>query len=96
MKILSYLILSVLLLSLVAPLVGAQEAAEAWGEPVAPGIEYREYNLTDPKNNVFVARMDRNNPQVIIESSIGQGRLSGGLETVSGMAERYDGAINYW
>ncbi len=96
MKILSYLILSVLLLSLVAPFVGAQEAAEAWGEPVAPGIEYREYNLTDPKNNVFVARMDRNNPQVIIESSIGQGRLSGGLETVSGMAERYDGAVNYW
>jgi hypothetical protein len=33
---------------------------------------------------------------VTLESSIGQGRLSGGGETVSGMSQRYDGAINYW
>jgi hypothetical protein len=90
------MIITILLLSLGAPLVGAQEAAETWGDPVAAGIEYRKYQLSDPKNNVFVARMDRSNPLVIIESSIGQGRLSGGLETVSGMAQRYDGAINYW
>ncbi len=96
MKLLSYVIITILLLSLGAPLVGAQEAAETWGDPVAAGIEYRKYQLSDPKNNVFVARMDRSNPLVIIESSIGQGRLSGGLETVSGMAQRYDDAINYW
>jgi hypothetical protein len=95
MKLLSYVILAALILSLGAPLAGAQEAAESWGEMVAEGIEYREYELPDP-NNVFVTRMERNNPLVTIESSIAQGRLSGGTETVSGMAKRYDGAVNYW
>jgi len=95
MKLLSYVILTALLMSVGTPLVGAGERTDTWGEPVAEGIEYREYNLPDP-NNVFVTRMERNNPQVTIESSIAQGRLSGGTETVSGMAQRYDGAINYW
>ena len=95
MKLLSYLILTAVLLSIGAPVVVAQEAAEPWGEQVAPGIEYREYRLPTP-NNVFVTRMERDNPLVTIESSIGQGRLSGGTETVKGMALRYDGAINYW
>lgn len=97
MKLISYMLLAVLLLSLTAPLVSAEDAADAW-EPVVPGvsgIEYREYQFPTP-NNVFVTRMDRHDPQVSIESSIGQGRLSGGLETVSGMAARYDEAINYW
>lgn len=74
--------------------VGRAQGEDPW-EPVAPGIEFREFNLPTP-NNVFVARMDRNNTGVTLESSIGQGRLSGGGETVSGMAARYDGAINYW
>lgn len=95
MKLLSLMIFTALLLSLGTPLAAAQEAEEPWGEVIAPGIEYREYQLPDP-NNVFVARMERNNPQVTIESSIAQGRLSGGTETVSGMSQRYDGAINYW
>jgi hypothetical protein len=95
MKLLSYLILTALLMAVGTPLVGAEEAADPWGDPVATGIEYREYSLPDPVN-VFVTRMDRNNPQVILESSIGLGRLSGGGETVSGMAQRYEGALNYW
>jgi hypothetical protein len=95
MKLLANMLLIVVLLSLGAPVVGAQEAVEAWGETVAPGIEYRKYQLPDPVN-VFVTRMERNNPQVTLESSIGQGRLSAGGETVSGMAQRYDGAINFW
>lgn len=95
MKMLSYVILTVLLLSLGAPAVVAREAVEPWGDPVATGIEYREYHLPDPVN-VFVTRMDRSNQQVTLESSIGQGRLAGGGETVSGMAQRYDGAINFW
>jgi hypothetical protein len=97
MKLISKALLAVLLISIAAPLVAAQDAVDAW-EPVipgVPGIEHREYKLPTP-NNVFVTRMDRHDPQVSIESSIGQGRLSGGLETVSGMAARYDGAINYW
>jgi hypothetical protein len=95
MKLLSYVFLIVMLLSLGAPVVGAQESVETWGEVVADGIEYREYQLPDPVN-VFVARMDRSNLNVTLESSIGQGRLSTGGETVSSMAQRYDGAINYW
>ncbi|MFN2262829.1 MAG: phosphodiester glycosidase family protein [Anaerolineales bacterium] len=95
MKILSYVILAVLMLSLGAPLAAAEQAADPWGEPVAPGIEYREYSLPEPVN-VFVTRMDRSNPQVTLESSIGQGMLSGGGETVSSMAQRYNGALNYW
>ncbi|MFU8772565.1 MAG: phosphodiester glycosidase family protein [Anaerolineales bacterium] len=63
--------------------------------PVADGIDFRKYVLPDP-NNVFVARMHRGNLDVTIESSIAQGRLSGGVETVSSMARRYDQAINYW
>jgi hypothetical protein len=81
-------------LSLVAPAILAQSANSAW-EPVAEGIEYQKFKLPDP-NNVYVARMDRDNLNVAIESSISQGRLTGGFETVSGMADRYDQAINYW
>jgi hypothetical protein len=64
---------------------------------VGPGIEYQLFHLTDPRPiNVYVARMDRNDPSVTIDSSIGQGRLSGGLEKVRDMNARYDQAVNYW
>ena len=95
MKLLSILFLTLFALSFAALAVAAEEPPEPWGEQVATGIEYREYNLPDPVN-VYVTRMDRNNLQVTLESSIGQGRLSGGVETVKGMAQRYDEAINYW
>jgi hypothetical protein len=62
---------------------------------VANGFEYRQFTLPDP-NNVFVARMDRGNLSVSIESCIAQGRLVSGKETVSGMAARYDQTINSW
>jgi hypothetical protein len=94
MKLLSYLILTAILLSIGAPLASAQEADEDWKQ-IVPGIDYREYHLSTP-NNVFITRMEQNNPQVTIDSSIGLGRLSGGAETVKKMAQRYDGAINYW
>jgi len=66
---------------------------------IAPGIDYRKYTLTAPDpapNNVFVARMDRANPDCIIDSSIALGQLRSGRETVSGMANRYEDTINYW
>jgi hypothetical protein len=62
---------------------------------IAPGIEYSKYQLPDP-NNVFVVRMDRSNLGVTLESSIAQGKLSEGTETVSSMYTRYDQALNYW
>ncbi len=72
----------------------AESALPGWN-PVADGIEYRLFELPGP-NRVHVARMDRHNPRLILESSLAQGRLARGLETVRGMAERYDRAINAW
>ena len=94
MKLSSLLSLLILSLALGLPTQVAQTASDGW-EAVATGIEYQEFQVSDP-NNVFVARMDRGNPNVTIESSIAQGRLASGTETVSGMAGRYDQAINYW
>ena len=62
---------------------------------IAPGIEFQQYQLPDP-NNVFVVRMDRTNPGVTLESTIAQGMLSEGKETVSNMFARYDQALNFW
>jgi hypothetical protein len=69
-------------------------APDDW-ETVGNGIAYQEFHLPDP-NNVFVARMDRSNPSLILDSGIAQGMLAHGTETVSDMARRYDGAINTW
>ena len=62
---------------------------------VATGIEYQKFQLPDP-NDVFVVRMDRSNPMVTLESSIGQGKLSEGRETVSSMYARYDQTLSFW
>lgn len=62
---------------------------------VGEGVSYQQFTLSDP-NNVYVARMDRADPNVFLESSIGTGELVGGRETVSGMAQRYDEALNHW
>ena len=64
-------------------------------ETVVPGIEYNKFQLPDP-NNVFVVRMDRVNTGLTLESSIAQGKLAQGAETVSGMYARYDQALNFW
>jgi hypothetical protein len=62
---------------------------------IAPGIDYRQFRLPDP-NNVFVARMERANSDVTLESSLAQGKLAEGFETISSQARRYDQTINYW
>jgi hypothetical protein len=82
-------------LAVFAVIQAVQAAQVPWGETVGPGIEYQVFQLPDP-NNVYVARMDRDNPDVIIESSLAKGMVSGGVESVSGMASRYNQAINYW
>jgi hypothetical protein len=72
----------------------AEITPDGW-EIIVPGIEYREFHLSDP-NNVYVARMLRSNQEVILESSIAMGRLASGRESVTGMADRYNQAINNW
>src|SRR4030043_1724257 len=87
------------LLLIVLVFTGSASAAAPADDPnwelIAPGIEFRQFQLSDP-NNVFVVRMDRSNPTVTLESSIAQGKLSEGKETVSAMYTRYDQALNYW
>jgi hypothetical protein len=85
---------SLLFLSLSSSLDVARGEDVVW-ETVAPGIDYHLFTLPGP-NNVHVARMDRLDPQVTIESSIGLGKIASGLETVRGMAARYDQALNNW
>lgn len=88
---------SLILLAVIYLLLSSKDVfgqGSQW-EPLAPGIEYREFYLSDP-NHIYVARMDRSNPDVILETSIGQGKLSGKLEPVSEMVKRYDQAINFW
>lgn len=68
--------------------------APAWSS-VGPGVDYREYVLPGPIHG-YVARMDRVNPQVTIDSALAQGQLGIGKETVSQMAARYEQMLNAW
>jgi len=77
------------------PSPGAALAPDADWTPIATGIDFREYSLPGP-NHVFVARMDRNNPQVILDAGLAQGNLAEGTEVVSSIADRYHEAINTW
>jgi len=92
------ILLSVIAISLSLALVAATlyvEADPSLWQPVGPGIDYLEFYQPGP-NQIFVARMQRNNLDVTLESSIAKGRLASGRETVSDMALRYDQALNNW
>ncbi|UCD27411.1 MAG: phosphodiester glycosidase family protein [Planctomycetota bacterium] len=86
-RLFSYLLVLLLCISI--------KTAYAEWSSVGTGIDYQQFTLPYP-NNVFVARHTRSNTNAFIESSIAQGRTSGGTETVSNQASRYDEAINYW
>ena len=91
-KIIVLILLTVIWIS--QPLDTAHGDGGQW-QSVIPGVDYKEFYIPGP-NHLYVTRMDRSNPNLILDTSIAQGRLSGGLETVSQMAGRYDQAINYW
>lgn len=84
-----------ILLPAFSPLSKPLNAAVSLWQPLTPGIEYREFHLPGP-NRLYVARLQLDQPQAILETSIGQGRLSGGSETVRDQAARYDQALNAW
>lgn len=88
------LILLFILIFPVSTVAAAPGPDDEW-ELIAPGIEYRKFQLPDP-NNVFVVRMDRSNLGVTLESSIATGKIAEGRETVSSMAALYDQALSYW
>ena len=96
MRIYRFISLFLILLILVTPTY-ANPLPEGEWTPVAEGIDYQEFHFLAPDpNNVYVARMDRSNTNLTVESSIAHGGLSGSRETVSGMAEEAEQAINYW
>ena len=92
LRVFACLLLVVLLLS--ASQGTAQLEIEAW-ESVVPGIDYRYFELEGP-NKAYVARMDRSNPNVTLDSSIAGGALARGSETVSAQFRRHDQALNNW
>jgi hypothetical protein len=89
-----FICVSLLSLVLLTPTQTATSDSSGW-ETLANGIDYQEFRLPGPRR-VFVARMDRSVETAIIDTSIAQGTLAQGTETVSGMANRYDQAINNW
>lgn len=70
------------------------QAQDSW-LTLSSGIDYREFHLPDP-NHIYVARMDRSNKNVTLESGLGWGQLSNGRETVRDIAKRYENALGYW
>jgi len=71
-----------------------EEEPDGW-IAVTDGIDFQSFQTPDP-NNVFVARMELSDLDVILDSMIGQGRLSGGTQTVSSMAASYEQVLNAW
>lgn len=84
------------------PSVQASQLAQSgtgWTD-VAPGVQYQEFLLPGPVR-AYVARMEivdsapSDGITNTLETALGRGVL-GGLETVRGMAARYDDAISFW
>jgi hypothetical protein len=83
----------ILLMSLLAA-QGPSGTFAGWS-PVAEGVSYQRFIVGGP-NTVYVTRMDRSNPNVILDTSLATGRLDNGTATVRQMAEASDGALNSW
>jgi len=62
---------------------------------VGVGIDY-QYFRVGGTNDIFVARMSRTIAATTIDTMIGQGKISGALETVRNQAARYDDALTWW
>ncbi len=84
----------VLALVMLALASSSASAPPAW-TTVVDGIDYRSFVLPGPVR-AYVARMDLDRQNLILDSSLARGALDAGFETVSGMADRYDQALNAW
>ena len=85
-----------ILSSLALPLSsgGALAQTNGWVY-LASGIDYQWFRLPDP-NNVFVSRMQRDNPNVTLEGMLANNYLYNGRATVRDMFADYDGTLGYW
>ena len=91
--------IAVLTALLVVPAVQAE--AIGW-QAIAPGIDYQAYTFNSPDPifpgpvRAFVARMQRSNTSVTLDSAIANDSISGSRQKMTDMAAIYDEAINYW
>lgn len=100
-RLLSKLTLLITLLALSMPVrpARAEQPTPPTGEWafIRWGIDWQKFKLTSPRNiEIFIARMHRSELSATVETAIAQGTIAQGRETPSGMAARYNGAINYW
>jgi len=91
---LSHILLCLLLVACSLPFFDVQGAQSPWIS-VGPGIDYQHFSLPGPVET-YVARMDRHNQGVTLESVVANGKLASGGETVSSMASRIDQSISQW
>ncbi len=100
-KLFHRLILLLAILGLLTPVYSARAEQPTpptgdWGF-IRWGIDWQKFHLTNPRPiDIFVARMHRAEPSTTIETAIAMGTIAQGRETPSGMAARYNGAINDW
>lgn len=73
---------------------GVASADSGW-QRVVEGVDYRPYTLSGPVR-AFVARMQLDNPDLILEAGLAGGTVGEGFETVSAIANRYEDTINTW
>lgn len=87
------LLLSLLALALAAPQPAAAQDP-AW-QPLAPGIDYREFRLPGP-NRAYVTRLDRTVEAAVIDTSLPSPFGETRIETVSRMASRHEQVLAAW
>jgi len=87
------LLLSCLVFSTTNSVTAIAQGIDPLWQPLAEGIAYRQFFLPGP-NRVYVTRLDLFNPNPTIETSLANGVMTGGLQTVLGQAELYDQSIS--
>lgn len=85
--------LLLLALALALPLPAAAQG-DGW-QPLAPGIDYREFRLPGP-NRAYVARLDRTVEAALIDTALPSPSGEARIEPVSRMASRHEQVLATW
>jgi len=79
---------------LTATLATCASIVGAWVS-VGNGIEYQSFTASGP-NNVFVCRMSRTSTSATLESTVANGKLTGGRQVTSAQGALLDESISWW
>eukprot|EP00826_Nyctotherus_ovalis_P013965 TRINITY_DN13846_c0_g2_i2.p1 TRINITY_DN13846_c0_g2~~TRINITY_DN13846_c0_g2_i2.p1 ORF type:complete len:490 (-),score=87.45 TRINITY_DN13846_c0_g2_i2:112-1581(-) len=66
----------------------------AW-DSLAPGIDYQHFRHENT-NDIYVVRVDRGSPNVIIDTMIAGKKVKGNLEPTSSLFKRYNDSLAAW